>query len=525
MSNLKRAGHPCEDGLEQGSDFDNTIIGIVAQKNNQEGDWFDSDEPRELLEDHDDDFDEDFDALTELDDIKVVQEAETRTEDEVFEVPPPPLDALPSWLGEYVSAVSVSYCVESAMVFAALLATASSAIGRAADICLEGDWKEIAPLWIAVVAPPGSRKSPTLAEITGPMTKHEADLLETHEALMRGWEADNEGKKGKAKCPEPRCQQAIVGDVTIEALASVLEICPRVLSVQDELKGLFDSMGAYKAKSGQDRTSWLSLHAGSRISINRKGFRNGKVLVIKRPRLGLIGCTTPASAAKLMQNDLGDGMLDRLFFVPVKKRPYKYGRPKVGEKLRQKWHNCIKAICDLPTVWEDKESRILSLSSEAEAVFGPWSEALDARDIVGYMNGTRGKLAGHCGRIALTLTIINNPSATVVSGHQVECAIRIAEWLFKTTSLARQKMLADYDEGRGTGAILSNRAASVKRWMERNNNIGKAGDVIAGCKQIENKEDMEFACNELEVNKLGQWDEKTMASGRKSRVFILKVEF
>lgn len=440
---------------------------------------------------------------------------------DVEPLPPPPLDVLPAPVADYIAAVAAAYCVHPSMPFAFGLGVASSAVGRSADVLLRPDWREPVPLWIGVIASPGAVKSHVLKAVAEPMFTHDRELQDRHDSAIEQWkeataEAKKRSKKGdEAELPQrPRRPQAVVSDTTIEALAGVLEISPRVLGRYDELKGLFDSMGCYKAKGGHDRQTWLSLHNGAELVINRKSQRNGDPLIVPCPRLGIVGTTTPGSAARLVRPEAGDGLLDRFFLVPSPFVKRLWSVPAIPEDLKVDWRERILNIARQAV----DEPRPVRFTTEAGYVFGPWYESLVPEQSPGFVQGVVAKLAGHAGRIAMTLTALIDPGARWIEAKVVEAAIRIAEWLLACTVRARQNMLgADADS-----VNLSDRAAAALSWLRRHNRMASASEMIAGrIPGIRNAEDVKMVWGELETLKLGFRDMHRTAAGRDVEVFRL----
>lgn len=387
-------------------------------------------------------------------------------------LPDAPLDAFPAGIGDYLAAVAENRCVDAAMPATFALGVAAAAIGRAAEIELRPDWREGGNLWLAHVAPPGKQKSPTLKALAAPLYSHDDQLDAEHAAALAQWENECDvAESCKRKAPErPRRKQAVVADVTIESLGDVLDVSPRVAGVYDELGALFDGMGAYKKSAGADRQNWLSLHAGARITVNRKG---KDPLIVPRPCLGIIGATTPATAARVLGTLNGDGMVDRFFLTASRPVANRFKTPPVPPALREHYLRSIAALCALPTA----EPRVLSLTPEAAELFADFYDATDASAAPAHFQGVIGKLCGHVGVIARALALWSNPQAVTVSGDVMRAAIRIGQWLTIHTSRVRSAQL------------LSRRAAALVAWLGKHDGRAALRDVVrnnvAGVKTVE----------------------------------------
>lgn len=366
------------------------------------------------------------------------------------ELPPVPLDCFPAGVGEYLAAMAENRCVDAAMPATFALGIASAAIGRAAEIELRPDWVEGGNLWLGHVAPPGKQKSPTLKAMAAPLFAYDDRLSDEHDAALSEWEANCEiASHKKAPLPErPRRKQAVVADTTIEALADVLEVSPRVAGLFDELGTFFDQMGAYKKSAGADRQNYLSLHAGARLIVNRKG---KDPLVVARPCLGVVGATTPATCARVLGTMNGDGLVDRFFLTASRPVANRFKTPPVAPALRDRYLRIIAALCALPTA----EPRVLTLTPEAASLFGDFYESCDASRAPVHFQGVVGKLAGHVAIVARTLTLWGDPHAATCAADVMRNAITLGKWLAAHTAHVR------------SAQVLSRRAAALVAWLAK----------------------------------------------------------
>ncbi len=107
-------------------------------------------------------------------------------------------------------------------------------------------WEESLVLWVVLIGPPGSGKTPILREATKPLWAIERSLSESNRLALEKYEEEllhwkNTPKK-ELQGPKPKppaSQRLVVSDITPEKLAAILEQNPAVLLEVDELKGLF----------------------------------------------------------------------------------------------------------------------------------------------------------------------------------------------------------------------------------------------------------------------------------------------
>ena len=94
--------------------------------------------------------------------------------------PPPTLDlekAIPPGLAplrEFCASVAEALQVPPDAVPPLALALASIGTSRALEVSLSPQWRETAPLWFAVLAEPGERKSALLGLLSAPLHKWQA---------------------------------------------------------------------------------------------------------------------------------------------------------------------------------------------------------------------------------------------------------------------------------------------------------------------------------------------------------------
>jgi hypothetical protein len=140
--------------------------------------------------------------------------------------------------------------------------------------------KEHAFWWSVVGLPVGSGKTPILNNLMKPLTVLQYEALEVYKQELK--EFQEYRKKTKVKkntsleefqeeLPEPKRKRFYLSDSTMETTLKAHSDNPNgLLWVKDELKGLFNSLGAYKGGRGEDKETLLSLGAGTFISVARK---------------------------------------------------------------------------------------------------------------------------------------------------------------------------------------------------------------------------------------------------------------
>jgi len=238
---------------------------------------------------------------------------------------PFPLDSLPVPMRRMAEAIAEAMPCPVDMPACTMLAAASVAIGATRRLKVKSSWYEQARLWIAVVARPGSKKSPAAGCVLAPIRRAEKKLQREYETAMARYMTRLAEWKGQAeeaiaakqtppeKPNEPVERQLVAGDTTREALCDLLRENPRGLLIhRDELTGWALSLNQYKAGKGDDKQFWLSLWSGEPIAVNRRGRR----VHVDDPFASIVGNIPPAVLSELSDNRTReDGWLHRILFA------------------------------------------------------------------------------------------------------------------------------------------------------------------------------------------------------------------
>lgn len=370
--------------------------------------------------------------------------------------PPPefPLDVFPEWVSEFVRQVAkgVNAPIDYPAVFA--LGVAAGAIGATRRIEITPSWYERACLYLCVVAPKSSGKTPTFLAVTNPLRKIQAKLLKEHES-----------DKDKPI--------VYTTDTTSEAIAPLLRSRPRGLIVaSDELAGWIGGFNQYKGGKGNDRQMWLSIWSGGDISVLRRN-PDAPHIYVPHPCVSVVGGVQPSVLAELAASR-DDGLLERLLLCkPVPKHAPELSRD--GYPLAKEWEQRIEALVREPMLEGDygPRSTRITISKDAEEVFDAWYRvpAADER-----LAGAMSKLKGYAARLALVLhTMVHCPGAGNVEEREVnaetmEGGVRLAKYF-----LGHAEHI--YGSHRQSPAVAD--AEKVLAWVKRS--LAKLRDRAKAC--------------------------------------------
>lgn len=245
-----------------------------------------------------------------------------------------PLEALPEWLGSYVASVSQSLQVPRDMPGAFALGVMATAAARIGSVRPYGDHVEPLNLFVALVAPPGMKKSACESALFGPVRRFERALVKETEpqrfeaAMERGRlakalkEAQDAGDVKQAQdlssqlssAPRAEEPQLMASDVTAQKLGSLLaeHRCMAIVSAEPSIiPTMMGRWGGGKVSSELD--VFLQGHAGDAIRVDRIGRPSE---FVDEPRLTLaIGLQPEALRSLSSSETAGRGLLARFLYV------------------------------------------------------------------------------------------------------------------------------------------------------------------------------------------------------------------
>lgn len=350
-----------------------------------------------------------------------------------FRVEPFPVEVLPGSLARFVQEAAKALPCPPDFIGVPMLVMLGAAIGTSRVIQLKPGWTEGARFYVAVVADPGSRKSPALDLVAGPLRERQRELHEEYkgakeiyrsevsqfEVEMEAWkEANRKTAKEKGPHPgekpdepeEPVMAQVVTTDATLEALAVLLQQNPRgLVFLRDELTGWVHGMNQYKGGKGADRQAWLSFWNGAQVIVNRKSAKEPSVL--DRPFVCVVGCLPPDVLSDLAdERGREDGFVHRLLFAYPEHLPPFWIDASVSQEAQEGYRKVFKELLRLsPGV--DEAGRpapvVVTFTDEGRGTFIEWvnSHHKEQEDLLFPENlrGPWAKLEGYCARLALIL--------------------------------------------------------------------------------------------------------------------------
>ncbi|MDR7400475.1 MAG: DUF3987 domain-containing protein, partial [Armatimonadota bacterium] len=341
-------------------------------------------------------------------------------------VPGFPLHVLPPGVRQYVEEVSEGIQCPPDLVAVPLLGASGAVWGNRLAIRVTSTWVERAVIWAAVVAEPGSAKSPALEAALAPLVALQQAAYKRWTAEMERWKrelaATRKDRSAPPPPPQPDLEHYFTSDATLEALARILGETPTpgLVVVMDELAAWVNGFDAYHQRG--ERQRWLSLWSGGALKVDRA--TRGPVF-LGQPVVCVVGGIVP-DCLHLLEAEarLEDGFVDRLLYAFPDTRPMRF----VDAPPPQ---------ADLVPVFQGLRSCPVGevvLSEEAREVFAGYvDDNARAQELESFrpLRRYRAKLPRHLARLALVLHCLHHPedpTAHPVAAETVAAAVELTEY-------------------------------------------------------------------------------------------------
>ncbi|MEI6162289.1 MAG: DUF3987 domain-containing protein, partial [Roseococcus sp.] len=321
----------------------------------------------------------------------------------------------------------------SGYVAAGLLAGAAACIGNSRWPLPWSGWTEPPFLWIGVVGNPSSGKTPGMRATFGDVLPElEKELAADFPEKLRAWETLNAEAaaikdrwekevvkavrldlspprmpEGAMPPPRPVRPRLVTSEPTIEAVALLLQACPRGLVLhRDELAafiGGFDKYGG--GKGGGERAAWLESWNGQFKAVDRAG--RPEPILIPRFGLGIVGTIQPDRLEDLTGGP-DDGLAVRFLWTFPEPRPF--ARPK-RQHDAEAWQRDLGRLLRLAMVTPeggDPRPWFMRFSDAAAALVEEAGQEWAGREAgaAGLMLGALGQARGHMIRLALVVELL-----------------------------------------------------------------------------------------------------------------------
>jgi hypothetical protein len=272
------------------------------------------------------------------------------------QLPPFPLDVFPSTVQEIVQAYADSVRAPVDIAAVQSLAIVSLALGPDWEIEAKG-FQRPSRLWTAIVAPPGSAKTPVMIAMMKPVEQREKYLRDVWEEEIKIWRDKRGAEKNKEEREDRPIQSHVkTDDFNIDSLIAALAHSPQgIILDMDELAQLFGLIEqTHTGGSGRSRGAFLSMWSGKPVSVIRK---KSDDLYVKNPYIIVCGGTQPDTLSSLGLTQ-GDGMIQRFLWSCTESIEEEGYGEKVPTCSRRMWEETIYNAFSL-------EGEVMKVSSDA----------------------------------------------------------------------------------------------------------------------------------------------------------------
>lgn len=332
-------------------------------------------------------------------------------------IPDYPAATIPGPLGELVAAGRDSG-LQPAFIGGAGLAALATVAGLA-NLRITASWTERPALWIPLIGPRGSGKTPAQTFSYRLLRELDAERQALYGDEMCIWQETPRRERGE----RPKDESRRIDDVTLEMVARWLSRGDGTGGVDvDELSGWLRGMGRYRSSGdGGDRARWLSLWSAQPWRYQRV---TGDIdIPISRPVLAVCGGLQPPLHHLLGGEE--DGLRPRwLPHLAMIGRP----RPLGEDRETRAWDNTIRALYEArkPRTWT-LEGAGRSAWELARARWG--RDSSDGAESAS-VSAALAKADTQAARIALVLAESMNPAqAGAVPAEAVTAAIAITDYV------------------------------------------------------------------------------------------------
>jgi hypothetical protein len=260
-----------------------------------------------------------------------------------FEPPSLPRGLLPDVLERFAHDQGMDMGADMSGIAMSALAVCGAAIPDNVKLQVKRHhtgWLESARLWVALVGPPSSKKTPIMTVAARPLRRIDADQARDYAEQRSVFE--KLPKEAKLHTDPPKQVRSVLQDTTIEAAQDILKDSPDgLLCYQDELSGWFGAMDKYSAGRGsaKDRAFWLEAFNGGPYSVHRVG--RGSVF-IENLSISLIGGIQPEPIRQIADDSVDDGLLQRL--LPITLTPAVAGRDEAASPVVAEYAELISKL-------------------------------------------------------------------------------------------------------------------------------------------------------------------------------------
>jgi hypothetical protein len=454
---------------------------------------------------------------------------------------PFPVGCLPSPVDGFVSDAARAIGCDPSYVALPLLAGLAAAIGNTRRIRLKHSWCEPAIVWGAIVGDSGTLKSPALEMALRPIRRRQQAAMQEHakaielyevqrmqhDKELAEWKRSKTGGQPPMKPEEPQADRCWCNDITIEALAVVLQQNPRgLLLKRDELAGWLGSFDRYAQGKGSDAAMWLEMFGGRSIMVERKGGQ-AKTFYVPRAAVSVTGGIQPETLHRALGVEYREnGLAARLLLACPSRQVKRWTEDDISHEIESRMEDLFDRLYSLQLVEDAKGDAgplDLPLTPEAKDTWIAFYDehAREQEELTGDLAAAWSKLEGYAARLGLIVHLVrwaaqdrtlDDPN--MVDERSIEGGVRLSRWFGQEADRV-YAILRESEEDRDRRRLIEA--------IERKGGAVTVRDLLRSTRMFASAEAGEQALEELCQAGYGRWEDLPIGptGGRPTRRFVL----
>jgi hypothetical protein len=390
--------------------------------------------------------------------VPIAETAAEERDSDVLQYKPFPVAALPEPVCSFVTEAASAIGCDPAYVALGVLAGLAASIGNTRRIKLKGSWCEPSVFWTATVGESGTWKSPALDVALAPLHRLQGKAIDEYRIEKKAYDEEIEryiqAKRSRKRTPTeeeltrpdpPIPWRILCSDVTVEALASLLQNSPRgLLLVRDELSGWIKGFDQYKSAQGADAAHFLSMHRAGDLLVDRK--TNSEIVYVRHAAVSVTGGIQPRVLKRVLgEEHLDNGLAARLLLAMPPRLPKRWTDEEISLSTATRFSDLYSSLLELDFEVDeegDKKPADLALTVSGK---GAWvrfynQHGLEQARRDGDLAAAFSKLEGYCARFALVIHLIRcqNGDPTLeteeaIDSGSIEAGVALTTWFAHET--------------------------------------------------------------------------------------------
>ena len=455
---------------------------------------------------------------------------------------PFPVAAFPDPVRSFLIEAAAATGCDPAYLGLCSLAGLTASIGNTRRIKLKRSWCEPAVVWTGIVGESGTLKSPALDLALSPLRRLQGKAIDRYLVEKKAYDEKREryiqnsrsrkrNQPGEDLIPpdRPVPWRILCSDVTVEALAGILEYSPRGLLLErDELSGWIKGFDQYKKGQGADAAHFLSMHRAGELLVDRK--TNMGIIHVPRAALSVTGGIQPMILKRALGKEhLDNGLAARLLLAMPPRQPKRWSDAEISPSTALRFSELYDCLLNLDFGIDQDGSKIPIDLPLTESGLESWIDFYNLHGeeqgrLEGNLAAAFSKLEGYCARFALVIHLIRaqteDPALETdyaIDSASISAGVTLTRWFAYETERVYQVLGI---------APTAPAQSSLEEIIRQNGGRISARDLMQASRKYRGSaEKATAALNELVHAGLGKWvSSNTGRPGRSAKVFVLLQE-